>query len=150
VLRWIIGAAGLVGVGFVIWLLLSYVAPYVQDEIGGPLSEEVPSSEEDPKPAPGYALVEDDSGNLSVEVPSGWDEPLTGEASEEGESWSSFLGESVGDSITASADLDASYTPGRQRRGYTLWRRGRWRRSTRTANSSFQTSMMAFATNVNA
>ena len=112
VLSWIIVAAGLVGVGIVIWLLVAYVAPYVQGEIEGPPSEEVPSSEEDPKPAPGYALVEDDSGNLSVEVPSGWDEPLIGDASEEGESWSAYLGESVGASITASADLDAWTTPG--------------------------------------
>jgi hypothetical protein len=114
--RWVIMAAGLagmalVGVSIVVWLLVPYVQPYVQGEIEEPLLEE------DPKPAPGYQLVKDDSGNLRVEVPSGW-EVTTGEDSEEGpgSNWSSFGGESVGSSITASPDLYAWHnipgTPG--------------------------------------
>jgi hypothetical protein len=111
--RWVIMAAGLagmalVGVSIVVWLLVPYVQPYVQGEIEEPLFEE------DPKPTPGYQLVKDDSGNLRVEVPSGW-EVTTGEDSEEGpgSNWSSFGGESVGSSITASPDLYAWHnTPG--------------------------------------
>jgi hypothetical protein len=59
--------------------------------------------------APTYEPVEDDSGTLSVEVPSDWDELITVDS--EGEkgrtSWSSFLGngESAGPSITAVDDL---------------------------------------------
>ncbi len=54
---------------------------------------------------PAYKTVTDGTGALSVEVPSGW-EVMTGEDSEAQSSWSSFGGESVGSSITASADLD--------------------------------------------
>ena len=55
---------------------------------------------------PTYRTVTDDTKALRVEVPSGW-EVLTGEDSEAGNSWSSFRGESVGASITASSDLNA-------------------------------------------
>jgi hypothetical protein len=59
------------------------------------------------RPAPGYALVTDDTGALSLEVPVGW-AVVTGPGSEEGgPSWSSFLGESVETSVTAAPDLDA-------------------------------------------
>ena len=170
VLSWITVATGLVGVGVVIWLLVPYVAPYVQGEIEGPPSEEVPSSatelpnvvgksrneaeeilnsngfdvkadtqessEEDegkvleqdpsggeeaeensavaitvgegpPKPAPGYALIEHDSGNLSVEVPSDWDERLTGFDGMFPTSGDVSPGEGVGPALTASTDLNA-------------------------------------------
>jgi hypothetical protein len=53
-----------------------------------------------------YKTVTDDTGALSVEVPSGW-EVITGEDSEVGSSWSSFADENVSSSITASADLGA-------------------------------------------
>ncbi len=56
---------------------------------------------------PSYDLVKDDSGALSVEVPSEWDERVVVDS--EGEkgraSWSSFLGESAGPSLTAVNDL---------------------------------------------
>jgi hypothetical protein len=55
---------------------------------------------------PAYKTVTDDTGALSVEVPSGW-EVITGEESEAGSSWSSFGDENVNSSITASTDLDA-------------------------------------------
>jgi hypothetical protein len=61
----------------------------------------------EPRPASGYALVADDTGALSLEVPVGW-AVVTGPGSEEGvPSWSSFLGESVETSVTAAPDLDA-------------------------------------------
>jgi hypothetical protein len=59
VLRWSTLAAGLVGVGIVIWLLVPYVAPHVQGEIEGPSSEEVPAPEEDPAPEEGPSSEED-------------------------------------------------------------------------------------------
>jgi len=60
---------------------------------------------------PAYKMVTDNTGALKVEVPSGW-EILTGKDSEEagaqeGSSWTSFAGEGVGSSITASTDLYA-------------------------------------------
>ena len=55
---------------------------------------------------PAYREVSDEAGALSVEIPSGW-EVITGEDSEAGSGWSSFGGESVGSSITASTDLNA-------------------------------------------
>ncbi len=58
-----------------------------------------------PRPASGYTLVEHDSGNLSVEVPSGWsgktdkNGTFTGEDSE--------AGGGFGPALTVSSDLDA-------------------------------------------
>lgn len=67
------------------------------------------SAGEPTRPAPGYAMVTDDTGALSLEVPVGW-AVVTGPGSEEGgPSWSSFLGESVGTSVTAAPDFDAWY-----------------------------------------
>ncbi len=49
-----------------------------------------------------YDLIEDDSGNLSVEVPSEWNERITTESEgEKGRTWSSFLGERAGPSLAA-------------------------------------------------
>ena len=81
---------------------------------GGPPSGAAGSPKEGLKPAPGYQPVNDGSGNLTVEVPSGW-EVITGEESEGNpsqQSWSTFAEVSIGSSITASSDLDAWYTPG--------------------------------------
>jgi hypothetical protein len=67
--------------------------------------------EESSGAAPGYALLKHDSGALSVEVPSEWDERMV--VDQEGEkgrsSWSSFLGEgeSAGISMTAVNDLNS-------------------------------------------
>jgi hypothetical protein len=78
--------------------------------------EEAPSegvsSEAALKPPSGYQLVEDDSGNLSVEVPSGW-EVVTGKDSETGGSnWSSFGAGSIKSSISASTDTIAWHNTG--------------------------------------
>jgi serine/threonine protein kinase/class 3 adenylate cyclase len=51
--------------------------------------------------APGYTLVKDDSGNLSVEVPSEWD-------AVDGTTWD-FKGGKVGLSVIATTNLDAWY-----------------------------------------
>ena len=66
--------------------------------------------EEASQPAPGYALFKHDSGALSTEVPTEWDERIVVDS--EGEkgrpSWSSFLsGESSGPSMTAVNDLNS-------------------------------------------
>jgi hypothetical protein len=95
------GVVALLGVGIVLWLLL----PGIQGA-----SKVAQKAVGTPKPAPGYQLAKDDSGNLSVEVPSAW-EIETGEKSEGASdaSWSSFAGVSIGSSITASANLGAWY-----------------------------------------
>jgi len=62
------------------------------------------------KPAPGYQLIDDGSGNLTLEVPSGW-EFMTGEESEGdpgANSWSKYEDVSIGSSITAAYDLDGN------------------------------------------
>ncbi len=98
------GLVAFVGIGITIWLLVSYVR-------GGDEVAEGPPTEEALKPTPGYQLVDDGSGSLTVEVPSGW-EAITDEASEEGASWSTVADASIDSSITASSDLDAWNTPG--------------------------------------
>jgi hypothetical protein len=70
--------------------------------------------------APAYALVEGDSGKLSVEVPSGWKEHFTAGSEPEGEkgkTWSSFLGENAGPSVAAVNDLDSWGTGERPHKG---------------------------------
>ena len=58
------------------------------------------------RPAPGYQLVENDSGNLSAEVPSEWNDLYTGyDGTFEGEDVDA--GEGVGPAITASTDMNA-------------------------------------------
>ncbi len=92
------GVAALVVIGLAVWALV----PYSQDEN---------IAAEPPKPAPGYDLIEHDSGAFWVEVPSEWNEHIMVDS--EGEkgraAWSSFLGEgeSVGPSMTAVNDLDS-------------------------------------------
>src|SRR5215207_7546608 len=55
-----------------------------------------------------YDLVEHDSGALSVEVPSDWEEQSTSDSEgEKGRNWSAFLGESAGPAIAAVNDLNA-------------------------------------------
>jgi hypothetical protein len=79
----LIAAVVFVGAGVVTWLLVPYAVP-------------------------GYDLLEHDSGALSVEVPSEWDERVVVDSEgERGRNWSSLLGESVGPSVTAVDDLDA-------------------------------------------
>jgi hypothetical protein len=64
-----------------------------------------------PEPEPGYALVENDSGNLSVEVPSGWSEHTTGkDGTLEGAD--AEAGEGVGPAITASTDIETFESSG--------------------------------------
>jgi hypothetical protein len=70
--------------------------------------------------APAYALVEEDSGKLSVEVPSDWKEHITAGSEPEGEkgkTWSSFLGENVGPSVAAINDLNSWRTGARPHKG---------------------------------
>jgi hypothetical protein len=70
--------------------------------------------------APAYALVEGDSGKLSLEVPSGWKEHITAGSEPEGEkgkTWSSFLGENAGPSVAAINDLDSWRTGARPHKG---------------------------------
>jgi len=57
-----------------------------------------------PQPASGYALVEHDSGSLTVEVPSSWTDTITDKnGTFEGEDAS--LGQGVGPAITASTSI---------------------------------------------
>lgn len=92
------GFAGLALVGFIVWMLV----PYPQDE---------DAAEEASEPAPGYQLVENDSGSLSAEVPSEWDDRYTGyDGTFEGDDVDA--GEGVGPAITASTDMNAWETGG--------------------------------------
>ncbi|QIN83745.1 hypothetical protein GBA63_14710 [Rubrobacter tropicus] len=82
---------------------------------------EAAEKEEDPGPSvrPGYSLVGDPSGSLSVEVPSSWS-CETGEDSEGpgGEnSWSYYAGEYLSASITTARSLDAWYGPASDSKG---------------------------------
>jgi len=73
--------------------------------------------------APAYALVEGDSGKLSVEVPSEWKEHITAGSEPEGEkgkTWSSFLGENAGPSVAAVNNLDYWRTGARPHKGMYL------------------------------
>jgi hypothetical protein len=106
VIRWSILAVGLLAaVGVVVWILVPGIS-------GGPPPEVSSGS------APGYTLIKHDSGALSLEVPSEWDEYIVVDS--EGEkgrsSWSSFMGESAGPSMTVVNDLDSwrNGTPGHQ------------------------------------
>jgi hypothetical protein len=70
--------------------------------------------------APAHTLVEGNSGNLSLEVPSGWKEHITAGSEPEGEkgkTWSSFLGENAGPSVAAMNDLDSWRTGARPHKG---------------------------------
>lgn len=69
------------------------------------------SGEEARQPAAGYQLVENDAGNLSVEVPIEWDDLYTGyDGTFEGEDVDA--GEGIGPAITASTDMNAWATGG--------------------------------------
>ena len=69
--------------------------------------------------APGYVLVENDSGNLSMEVPSGWSEHSTGEdGTLEGADVDA--GEGVGPAITASPDIETFESTGEVPGAYIL------------------------------
>ena len=75
--------------------------------VGGGLSP----GEEGPQPAPGYQLVENDSGNLAAEVPSEWGDRYTGyDGTFEGEDVDA--GEGIGPALTASTDMNAWATGG--------------------------------------
>jgi eukaryotic-like serine/threonine-protein kinase len=68
-----------------------------------------------PGPAPGYNLIQDPTGGLTVEVPPSWGID-TGQDSEypsgvASRSWSTWLGEEITSSITTAPSLDAWYSP---------------------------------------
>jgi hypothetical protein len=107
---WVFAAVVLVAVvGIVVWMIAT-----------GVLEGEGLPPEESSEAMPGYALLKHDSGALSVEVPSEWDERVVVDS--EGEkgraAWSSFLGEgeSAGPTMTAVNDLYSwrNGTPGHQ------------------------------------
>ena len=71
-----------------------------------------------PEPETGYDLIKDDSGALSVEAPHEWKELITTDSEgEKGKSWSSFLGENAGPSITAVNDIDLWRSGSKPHRG---------------------------------
>jgi hypothetical protein len=98
---WVL-VAGLVAV-----VALVGLGAYLWGGAGMAVLPDVPwSGEEAPQPAAGYQLVENDSGNLSVEVPSEWDDLYTGyDGTFEGEDVDAGAG--VGPAITASTDMNA-------------------------------------------
>lgn len=81
----------LLGIGVAVWFLV------IGEEVAGPVRGEEEAA------GPDYSVVKDDV--LSAEFPSDW-RTATGADSEAGQSsWSSFLGDDVGASITAAPDL---------------------------------------------
>jgi Domain of unknown function (DUF4352)/Excalibur calcium-binding domain len=74
---------------------------------------EAAEKEEPPAPSvrPGYSLVEDPSGSLSVEVPSSWSSEIGEDSEGQGgeNSWSSYAGEYLTASITTARSLDSWY-----------------------------------------
>ncbi len=92
------------GILVAVLIMVGNLMPGVQDGGGSPPKEASGT-------APGYTLFEHDSGALSVEVPSEWDESVV--VDKEGEkgrtAWTSFLGEgeSAGASMTVVNDLDS-------------------------------------------
>jgi hypothetical protein len=76
--------------------------------------EKESQTEKASEPAPGYNRVQDPSGGLNVEVPSGWGvETGADSENEAGEnSWSYYAGEYLNSSITTAPSLDTWYTIG--------------------------------------
>jgi hypothetical protein len=71
------------------------------------------AEQDDPAPSvrPGYRLIEDPSGSLSVEVPSSWSSEIGADSEGQGgeNSWSPYAGEYLTASITTARSLDAWY-----------------------------------------
>jgi hypothetical protein len=74
---------------------------------------EAAEKEESPAPSvrPGYSLVEDPSGALSVEVPPSWSSETGADSEKEADAgtWSYYAGEYLSASITTATSLDAWY-----------------------------------------
>ena len=97
--RWVVTAAGLVLVGMGVLVGIGIIV-------------------EGSNRALTYDLIEDDSGKLSVEVPSEWNEHITTESEgEKGRNWSSFLGERAGPSLAAVNGLEAWRSGARGHKG---------------------------------
>ncbi|MDQ3966512.1 MAG: hypothetical protein M3246_08720, partial [Actinomycetota bacterium] len=97
--RWIVTAAGLVLVGMGVLVGIGIIV-------------------EGSNRALTYDLIEDDSGKLSVEVPSEWNEHITTESEgERGRNWSSFLGERAGPSLAAVNGIEAWRSGARGHKG---------------------------------
>jgi hypothetical protein len=60
--------------------------------------------------APGYNLVQDATGSLTVEVPPGWGVLIGADSEGAGGNWSSVVGYGITSSITTAPDLDAWHT----------------------------------------
>jgi hypothetical protein len=79
-----------------------------------PPSPKKPTPEETSRPAPGYNMIQDPTGALTVEVPPSWGVE-TGEDSEKEagpNTWSYVAGEYLTSSITTAPNLDAWYSTG--------------------------------------
>ena len=76
--------------------------------------EEEPRPEKAAGPAPGYNRVQDPSGGLSVEVPSGWGVETGADSENEAgvNTWSYYASEYLNSSITTAPSLDTWYTTG--------------------------------------
>lgn len=91
-----------------------------------PPPEEAPPPEQQPppegasRPAPGYEVIRDPTGALTVEVPPSWGVETGADSEKEvGNvgSWSTVVGRLIASSITAAANLDAWYTAGQPHLG---------------------------------
>jgi hypothetical protein len=74
--------------------------------------KEAPEPAEKAGPAPGYNLIKDPTGGLTVEVPPSWGVDTAQDSEGAGANWSGFAGDPITSSITTAPSLAAWYTPG--------------------------------------
>ena len=68
--------------------------------------------EEPTRPAPGYNLIQDPTGSLTLEAPSSWGVQTGSDSEGAGANWSAFIGEEITSSITTAPSLEAWYGGG--------------------------------------
>jgi hypothetical protein len=70
---------------------------------------ENPPPEEPAGPPPGYNLIQDPTGSLTLEAPSSWGVQTGSDSEGAGANWSTFVGEDITSSITTARSLEAWY-----------------------------------------
>jgi hypothetical protein len=67
-------------------------------------------SGEPARPAPGYNLIQDPAGSITVETPSSWGVQTGSDSESAGANWSDFVGEDITSSVTTARSLEAWYS----------------------------------------
>lgn len=87
------------------WSVEPSTTPTEQASTGG----ENPPPEEPAGPPPGYNLIQDPTGSLTLEAPSSWGVQTGSDSEGAGANWSTFVGEDITSSITTARSLEAWY-----------------------------------------